>query len=236
MSVPIPQPSTIPFFGNVTSMEREIPLRSFQLLAKTYGEIFQLTLLEQMVLFVNSYELVNELSDGSRFKKRVTGALRDVRNLVGDALFTVLGTVALTPSWPSRLTSNSFGPNAIIDPSDDFTRVALDTVAYCSMSHRLNSFYSEPQPEFAIAMADPLKERSERLTRPRLPQAVMYGKTAKYQADIKKMKDLADEIVSTRKAPPIPKHDLLDIMPNSRDPKTNNGLSSRLVSDNGCIF
>jgi cytochrome P450/NADPH-cytochrome P450 reductase len=61
------------------------------------------------------------------------------------------------------------------------------------MSRRLNSFYSEPQPEFAIAMADPLKERSERLTRPRLAQAVMYGKTAKYQADIKKMKDLADE-------------------------------------------
>lgn len=96
-------------------------------------------------------------------------------------------------SSASRLTSNSFGPNAIIDPSDDFIRVALDMIAYCSMSHRLNSFYSEPQPEFAVAMADFLKECSERFTRPRLLQAVMYGKTAKYQADIKKMKDLADE-------------------------------------------
>lgn len=45
MSVPIPQPPTIPFIGNVTSVEKEVPLRSFRLLAKTYGEIFQLNML-----------------------------------------------------------------------------------------------------------------------------------------------------------------------------------------------
>jgi hypothetical protein len=45
MSIPIPQPPTIPFIGNVTSLEKEVPLRSFQLLAETYGEIYQLNTL-----------------------------------------------------------------------------------------------------------------------------------------------------------------------------------------------
>lgn len=35
-----------------------------------------------------------------------------------------------------------FGPSRVIDPADDFTRLALDTIAYCSMSYRLNSFYT----------------------------------------------------------------------------------------------
>lgn len=38
---------------------------------------------------MNSYALVNELSDEKRFKKKVGSALDQVRNLVGDGLFTV---------------------------------------------------------------------------------------------------------------------------------------------------
>jgi cytochrome P450/NADPH-cytochrome P450 reductase len=45
MSIPIPQPPTIPFIGNVTSLEKDVPLRSFHLLAETYGEIYQLNIL-----------------------------------------------------------------------------------------------------------------------------------------------------------------------------------------------
>ncbi|KAJ7830816.1 cytochrome P450 [Mycena olivaceomarginata] len=210
MSVPIPQPLIIPFLGNVASVEREVPLRSFRLLAKTYGEIFRLKLL-----------------DDSRFNKHGTGALREVRNLVDDALFTaehdepnwgiaLFGTLAMKDMMEKmRDISNQllqkwerFGPNEIIDPSDDFTRVALDTIAYCLMSAA------------SVSRA------------PRLLQAVMYGKTAKYQADFKKMKDLADEIVSTRKAHPIPKHDLLDIMPNSRDPKTGQSMTEQSIAEN----
>jgi hypothetical protein len=45
--------------------------------------------LGQTVLFVSSHKLVNEISDDSRFHKRAAATLREVRNLVGDALFTV---------------------------------------------------------------------------------------------------------------------------------------------------
>ncbi|KAF8148143.1 fatty acid hydroxylase [Mycena galopus ATCC 62051] len=261
MSVPIPQPPTIPFIGNVTSLEREVPLRSFRLLAKTCGEIYQLDLLGNKIICVSSYELVNELSDDTRFHKRVTGALREIRNLVGDALFTAeddepnwgiahrllmpaFGTLAVKDMMEEMrditnqllLKWERFGPDQIIDPSDDFTRVALDTIAYCSMSHRLNSFYTEQQPEFALAMGDFLKESGARFVRPRLVQAVMSGTTAKCQTDIKKMRDLADQIVATRKAHPIPKHDLLDIMLNSHDPKTGLVMTEQSIAENLLTF
>lgn len=45
MTTPIPQPPTIPFLGNVTAVDKELPLRSFALLAEKYGEIYQLNIL-----------------------------------------------------------------------------------------------------------------------------------------------------------------------------------------------
>lgn len=45
MSHPIPQPPSIPFLGNVTALDKDVPLRSFLLLSEEYGEIYQLNLL-----------------------------------------------------------------------------------------------------------------------------------------------------------------------------------------------
>jgi hypothetical protein len=53
------------------------------------------------VLFVCSYELVNEVSDETRFHKRANGVLKELRNLLGDALFTV----RFSPTFPGSLTS-----------------------------------------------------------------------------------------------------------------------------------
>jgi cytochrome P450 / NADPH-cytochrome P450 reductase len=35
-----------------------------------------------------------------------------------------------------------FGSEYRIDPTNDFTRLALDTIALCSMHYRANSFYT----------------------------------------------------------------------------------------------
>ena len=45
-------------------------------------------------IIVASYELQNELSNEKRFQKTVIGALQQVRNGMGDALFTVSLTSA----------------------------------------------------------------------------------------------------------------------------------------------
>lgn len=107
MTTPIPCPPSLPFFGHVTRIEKEVPVRSFVLLAKQYGEIFELLQFceffvvhgrlggdrngraARSVLVVSSYELMNDVCDDKRFIKNPGGALGQVRNGVGDGLFTV---------------------------------------------------------------------------------------------------------------------------------------------------
>ncbi|KAJ7910393.1 fatty acid hydroxylase [Mycena leptocephala] len=260
MSVPIPQPPSIPFIGNVTALDKDVPLHSFALLAKTYGEIYQLNILGTTIISVNSYALANEVSDETRFKKQVAGGLYEVRNLAGDGLFSAFND---EPDWgvahrllmpafgPMAIRGmieemrdiceqlilkwDRFGPNAVLDPAEDFTRLTFDTIAYCSMSYRMNSFYSEKPLPFVVAMGDFLAECDLRASRPRVLQAVL-GKNAKYQQDIKLMKDLANQIVAEREAHPIDKKDLLNTMLHSSDPLTGRKMSSDSISRNLITF
>ncbi|KAF7312594.1 Fatty acid hydroxylase [Mycena indigotica] len=261
MTTAIPQPPSVPFLGNVANIEREVPLRSFVLLAKTYGEIYELNVLGNHSNIISSHALVNEVSDEKRFQKRVGGGLAEVRNLVGDGLFTAqpeepnwgIAHRLLMPAFGTLAVKNMmeqmrdiasqlllkwerFGSDTALDPSDDFTRVAFDTISYCSMSYRMNSFYSSEQPEFIAAMAEFLIESGNRANRPRMVQAVMRGTNAKYESDMKKMKDLADKIVAKRRTHPDGKHDLLDTMLNSRDPKTGQGMTEQSIAQNLLTF
>ena len=85
----IPQPPTVPFLGNVTLIDKEVPLKSFILLAQKYGEIYQFSFPGgRFVLYLTSHALVRQASDDKCFKKEPTGGLKEVRNLAGDGLFT----------------------------------------------------------------------------------------------------------------------------------------------------
>ncbi|KAJ7692444.1 cytochrome P450 [Mycena rosella] len=263
MSLPIPQPPAIPFIGNVASLDKDVPLYSYALLAKTYGEIYQLNILGTTIISINSYALAHEVSDETRFKKIIAAGLLEVRKVVGDGLFTAFteepgwgiahrllmpafGTIPIKGMMEEMRdicdqlvkkvsTSERFGPHAALDPSDDFTRLTLDTIAYCSMSFRLNSFYTEKQPPFAAAMVDFLIESDRRSTRPRVVQALI-GNNAKFERDIKTMTDLGDEIVAERQANPIDKKDLLNTMLHSRDPQTGKGMDADSISRNLLTF
>lgn len=43
-----------------------------------------------------------------------------------------------------------FGPDHAFDVSDDFTRLAFDTISLCAMGHRLNSFYTHDVSDHII--------------------------------------------------------------------------------------
>ncbi|KAJ7470117.1 cytochrome P450 [Mycena galericulata] len=268
MSLPIPQPPAIPFIGNVTALDKDVPLRSSILLAKTYGEIYQLNILGlpsfysgfsscstalkgTTTISVNTH--ANEVSDDTRFKKVVSAGLLEVRKAVGDALFTGLneeegygiahrllmpafGTMAIKGMMEEMrdicdqliLKWARFGPQAVIDPSDDFTRLTLDTIAYCAMSYRVNSFYTtEKQPAFVSAMVDFLVESGLRTTRTRVVQALV---------ELTFLKDLGERIVAERQANPVDKKDLLNTMLPSRDPKTGKGMSADAILRNLLTF
>lgn len=86
---PIPQPPTVPFLGNVLLLDKDVPVKSFILLAQQYGEIYQFALPSgSTTVHITTQALVSQVSDDKRFKKLIGSALREVRNLAGDGLFT----------------------------------------------------------------------------------------------------------------------------------------------------
>ncbi|KZT69908.1 cytochrome P450 [Daedalea quercina L-15889] len=260
MTTPIPCPPSLPFFGHVTKIEKEVPLRSFILLAKQYGEIYELLQFSRSLLVVSTYELLNDICDDKRFVKNPGGALEQVRNGVGDGLFTAkpgeenwelahrilmpaFGTAAVREMFDDMhdiatqliLKWERFGPNVAVNPAEDFTRLTFDTIALCSMSYRLNSFYRETNPPFVEAMVDFLVESGLRAFRPTLVTNVM-GYNAKYEQDIKTMADLANEIIADRRANPTEKNDLLNRMLEGKDPKTGKTLSDENIKNNLLTF
>jgi cytochrome P450 / NADPH-cytochrome P450 reductase len=86
-----------------------------------------------------------------------------------------------------------FGPDQIIEPSDDFTRLAFDTVCLCAMNYRLNSFYQKELPDFIGAMASFLTESGTRTRRPKVVQAMMMQTNNQYFNDIKLMEGIANQ-------------------------------------------
>ncbi|KAF8900982.1 fatty acid hydroxylase [Mucidula mucida] len=261
MTTPIPQPPYIPFLGNIAVLDRELPTRGYHNLSQQYGEIYQLNLVGRVVVFASSYALVNELSDDTRFRKSVGGALKETRNLVNDGIFTAFND---EPSWaiahrllmpafgavPIRdmfedmrditeqliLKWERFGPNLAIDPTDDLTRVALDTIALCSMSYRLNSFYTATQPAFVSAMMDFLRECNLRANRPSILQVFMKNTNDKYAANIKLLRETADQIVAERRRYPSDKKDILNSMLQDKDLKTGQKMSDKSITDNLLTF
>ncbi|KAH9922456.1 cytochrome P450 [Fomitopsis serialis] len=261
MTTPIPCPPSLPFLGHVTQIDKEVPLRSFILLSKQYGEIYELLQFSRSLLVVSTYELMNDVCDDKRFVKNPQGgALTQVRNGVGDGLFTAqpgeenwelahrllmpaFGTGAIRGMFDDMydiamqliLKWERFGPSVALNPAEDFTRLTFDTIALCSMSYRLNSFYRESNPPFVESMVDFLIESGQRAFRPSLVTNMM-GYNAKYEQDIKVMADLAHDIIADRRANPTDKNDLLNRMLLGKDPKTGKSLPDENIKNNLLTF
>ncbi|KAI0356058.1 fatty acid hydroxylase [Trametes cingulata] len=261
MTTPIPSPPALPFLGHITQIDREIPQNTFDLLADQYGEIYQLNLITRTTIFVASYELQQELSNEKRFQKTVIGAMQQVRNSMGDGLFTAypgeenwgIAHRLLMPAFSTAKVRDMFddmvdiasqmltkwerfGPRHVIDPSEDFTRLAFDTITLCAMSYRLNTFYSEQTHPFVQAMADFLAECGRRANRPPLVGAFMRSANAKYEEDMKTMNKLVNELIEDHKKNPTEKQDLLSIMLNGVDHKTGKKLSDDSIRKNLLTF
>ncbi|KAI0075350.1 bifunctional P-450/NADPH-P450 reductase [Panus rudis PR-1116 ss-1] len=262
MTTPIPTPPALPFIGNAASIDSEVPLNSFVLLARQYGEIVLLNLSGRKIVLASSYELLKEVSDEKRFHKYLHPNLEQVRNATGDGLFTA--HVPEEKNWytahrilmPAFSTSSvlgmfddmydivsqlvlkweRYGPNYPIDLSADFSRLTFDAIALCSMSYRLNSFYRDDLPPFVQSMGDFLFESGRRALRPGIVNTLMRGSANKYQEDMDTMLGLVNEILADRKAHPTEKKDLLTAMIEGRDPETGLGLSDDNIKRNLLTF
>ncbi|KAF8534914.1 P450 family fatty acid hydroxylase [Trichophaea hybrida] len=260
--LPIPGPPGLPIIGNIRDFDPAFPLSTFLNFAEIYGPIFEMTLgTAGRRVFISSVELFEEVCDESRFHKVVTGALETLRNGVGSGLFTahhgekdwLIAHRILMPAFGPLKIRDMFddmhdiasqlvlkwaryGPKHKILATDDFTRLTLDTLSLCAMGYRFNSFYTEEMHPFVDAMVGYLFESGKRAFRPSIANKLMRRTNARYDQDIKYMRDLARELVQGRRNNPTDKNDLLNAMINGRDPKTGEGLNDELICNNMITF
>ena len=209
----------------------------------------------QSYVILSSQELVNEVSDETRFQKYVSGPLNEVRAFTGDGLFTAATT---EKNWgiAHRILSSAFGPiairnmfggmvdvaeqlilkwdrfgeTAVINVSENFTRLTLDTIALCSFNYRFNSFYQNEMHPFVDCMVRALIEAGNRSLRLPIQTKLMYKTQRQYFNDIQYMHDLADKLVAERKKNGTGNtKDFLDILLTTKDPITGEQLSDENI-------
>ncbi|GJC94608.1 cytochrome P450 [Colletotrichum higginsianum] len=199
---------------------------------------------------VSTRALVNETCDEKRFKKSVNRALSQIRNGVHDGLFTArmgeenwgIAHRVLMPAFgPLSIRSMfdemhdiasqlalkwaRYGPESQITVTDDFTRLALDTLALCSMGFRFNSYYSPVLHPFIEAMGDFLVEAGN------------IAKDQKFASDIEILRGTAREVLESRKAGKTSdRRDLLTAMLEGVDPKTGKKMTDESIMDNLITF
>ncbi len=174
---PIPHPPKKPVVGNMLSIDATSPIQHLTQLAKELGPIYWLDMMGKPMVVVSGHDLIEELSDEKRFDKVVRGALRRVRAVGGDGLFTA---DTKEPNWGKahNILLQPFGNRAMqsyhpsmvdiaeqlvqkwerlnadeeIDVVHDMTALTLDTIGLCGFDYRFNSFYRRDYHPFVEAL------------------------------------------------------------------------------------
>ncbi|KAH7117051.1 cytochrome P450 [Dendryphion nanum] len=261
-ALPIPQPPTKLFLGNLRDIDPVNAPASMWRLADIYGPIFKLALPGRNVIVCSSYDIVSDIFDGSRFEKPINGGLKEVRALLGDGLFTAypgeknwgiahrilmptFGPMGILRMFDSMMDIISqmllrwdrFGASNDILCSDDFTRLAFDVIGFCAFGYRFNNFYSEHSHPFVDQMSAVLIESGKRASRLSIENSLRVFSAAENLANVKAMHDLCDQIIADRVDNPQPDSiDLLNPMLNGVDPETGEKMSKENVRLNMCTF
>jgi cytochrome P450/NADPH-cytochrome P450 reductase len=220
---PIPRPPRKPVVGNMLSIDSKAPTQHLTRLAKELGPIFWLDMMGTPMVIVSGADLVDELSDTTRFDKTVRGPLRRIRALAGDGLFTA---DTKEPNWSkahnillspfSNRAMQSYHPMMVdiadqlikkwerlnaddeIDVVHDMTALTLDTIGLCGFDYRFNSFYRRDYHPYVEALVRSLE--TVMMTRG-LPFEGLFMRERRQhlEADIAFMNKMVDEIVAERR-------------------------------------
>ncbi len=259
----IPQPPELPIVGNAHLLDKTKPIQSLMQIAKTQGDIYRMNLAGHPLVVISSQKIVSELSDESRFEKALPAALKHLRPLTGDALFTaetkdvnwekahrilmpVFGPLAVQSMFDNMLdVANQMftkwermGDETVVDVPDNMTRLTLDTIALASFNFRFNSFYQNEMHPFIDAMVDSLAEASLRARRPDFVTKVLLSRNNQFTENVRLMHETGDQLIAQRRRTPSgsSKKDLLDVMLSVKDSETGEGLTDENIRNQMVTF
>lgn len=122
------------------------------------------------------------------------------------------------------------GPEQAILASDDFTRMAFDTIGICAFNYRFNQFYADEVHWFAKEMTDVLRGAGQKANTLYIQQLLSGFSEKTFQEKIRDCHKLCDEIVQDRKRNPKPEvNDMLNCMLDLKDPSTGKKLSDENI-------
>lgn len=251
MAQPIPQPKGVPLLGNLFDVKPGNTWTSLKTLAEEHGEIFQIKVFGQTIVFVASVALAEEICDEKRFRKYVGGPVVEIRAAVHDALFTAYDNEA---SWgiAHRIIAPHLAPGAmaqwqremcttaqemmdgwtksggVVSPFDQLARLNLETNTLVFYGKKLGAL-TGPEHPMLQAMEDSTAEAVMRPTRPSIINTLLYGR--KFKNAIRVMREYATDVVQSRKNNPTDRQDVLAAMLNAKDPETGKGLTDSQVID-----
>ncbi|MET3942636.1 cytochrome P450/NADPH-cytochrome P450 reductase [Paenibacillus sp. PvP094] len=254
-SMSVPQPKTFGPLGNLPQLNLDEPVQSLVKLAEEYGPIFRMEYPGRSELYISGHKLVAEVTDESKFDKRVWAPLAKVRAFAGDGLFTSWTDEpnwkkahnVLLPSFSQRAMQgyhnkmidlavqlvqkwSRLNPDETVNVPDDMTRLTLDTIGLCGFNYRFNSFYREEPHPFITSMVRALDESMSSLQRLRLQDKLMISKKKQFEQDIRSMFALVDHIIAERKEQPQEgADDLLSYMLTGKDPETGETLDDENI-------
>ena len=265
MKSTIPGPKPLPVLGNMTNVSASKFSQNLLSISQDYKDtgIYRLVLPSSTMLIVGSHDLVDELCDETRFEKRITHLMDEIRKITGDGLFSAHGD-SLEWEKAHRLLMPAFGPiairnlfpqmldiaeqmvlkfervgeEAVFDVSEEMTKLTLDTIALCGFNFRFNSFYSDDLHPFVDAMVSFLTEMMKRQTSFPIQTKLRIKDNIQYEANSRFLKEVGDEIVKRRKEAKGDKeyNDLLNVMLCGVDPISGERLSDENIRDQMITF
>jgi len=256
----IPGPPGYPILGNVLDVRDEVPIHGLVNLADKWGPIYKVTTFGQVFVVVSSVELLEELSDETRFHKVLSPGLASIRQGKASGLFVAPSEE--DPDWTQahRILLPAFGPLAItnmfdemydiasqlvlkwartedrIQATEDFTRLTLDTIALCAMDYRFNSFYLSEMHPFVQAMTRSLGAGNGPSSCLGILHLLAGGKQENVSKDRALMEKIAGELIQHRRENPSSKNNLLNAMIHGKDPKTSESMRDDLITANMTTF
>ena len=131
----IPELPRVPFLGTVADVDPGNTHASFSRLADVYGDMFGFNMVNQHVIIANSHDVMNDLCDTKKFQKKPSGAALEVRNSIGDGLFTAFDE---EENWgiAHRVLAPKFGPLAIQDMFHGLSLQASVNLIFTADRHR----------------------------------------------------------------------------------------------------
>lgn len=254
MAQPIPQPKGIPLLGNLFDVKPGNTWTSLQTLAETHGEIFQIKVFGQTIVFVAGAALAEEICDEKRFRKYVGGPVVEIRAAVHDSLFTAYEGEAswgiahriiaphlapdAMPQWHAEICATAqemmdgWGATttttATISPFDQLARLDLETTTQTLFGKKLGGLTGPPHPMLQ-AMEDATSEAVMRPTRLAIVNSLLYGR--KFKNAIRVMRSWAADVVQHRRDNPTDRGDVLAALLTGKDPETGKGLTESQVLD-----